>query len=94
MTTITPASVAEQEVSSVYDLMAHRSREQIIDAWMEDKLFYQGQIKRLTGIVRELHSLHVAAGDLFQSARQDVVLDLDADLRDWTGSLPFHLSQE
>ena len=60
---------------TIYEQMATLTREQIIDAWMSDKLFLQGQVLRLQGIVRDLHALHLSSGDLFRSSATDVVLE-------------------
>lgn len=41
---------------TIHELLAGKTREQIIDAWMEDKLFLQGQVKRLQAAVRDIHT--------------------------------------
>lgn len=64
-----------QNQSTIYEALADKSREQIIDHWMEDKLFYQGQIKRLSEIIRQFHVAHLKSATLFEAASIDVVLD-------------------
>lgn len=59
---------------SVHELLAGKTKEQIIDAWMEDKLFFQAQVRRLQDIVRELYALHGKTYNVFHRSAMDVVL--------------------
>lgn len=45
------------ETPTMYELLANKTREEIIDAWMQDKLHYQGQIRRLQAT---LHTIYAA----------------------------------
>jgi hypothetical protein len=65
---------SETTPPSVHELLAGKTREQIIDAWMEDKMFFQAQVRRLQGIVRELYAAHGKAHDIFRRSAMDVVL--------------------